>query len=234
MKPEEMIKDIAHLYGRGADEWIALLPAGSHSDRKAWLMEQGLHSNHAGAVLWWEKNGAAIEDGGGELIDRQYAGPKAALRPIYERVAEVIGAFGEVEVGPRGTYVSFGRPKQFALVQPSTKTRVDVGLRLPCVPVSDRLADAGSFGSGNITHRVGLAAVEDVDAQLEGWLRATASAGGLVTASLATRAADPRPSARRPSSRARGRRRARPGRRRSRARGGRGGPRRPRATRARR
>ena len=119
-------------------------------------------------MLWWEKNGAAILSGGGELIDRQYAGPKAALRPIYDRVAEVIASFEDVEVGPRGTYVSFGRPKQFALVQPSTKTRVDVGLRLPGVPFSDRLADARSFGSGNITHRVGLEAVEDVDAELEG------------------------------------------------------------------
>ena len=67
--------------------------------------------------------------GGGELIDRQYAGPKAALRPIYERVAEVIAGFADVEVGPRGTYVSFGRPKQFALVQPSTQ---DAGRRRAC------------------------------------------------------------------------------------------------------
>jgi len=77
-----------------------------------------------------------------------------------------------VEIGPRGTYVSFGRPKQFALVQPSTKTRVDVGLRLPGVAAGDRLRDAGSFGSGNITHRVALASPDEVDAELEGWLRA--------------------------------------------------------------
>ena len=178
MKPEEMITELRGITGRSAEEWIALLPAGSHTERKAWLQAQGLHSNHAGAVLWWEKNGAAILSGGGELIDRQYAGPKAALRPIYDRVAEVVADFEDVEVGPRGTYVSFGRPKQFALVQPSTKTRVDVGLRLPGVPVSDRLADAGSFGSGNITHRVGLAAIEDVDAELEGWLRAAYDARG--------------------------------------------------------
>ncbi len=178
MKPEEMIKDIERLYGSSADAFIKRLPHGSHADRKAWLMEQGLHSNHAGAVLWWEKNGAAIRAGGGELIDRQYAGGKAALRPIYERVAAAIAGLGDVEVGPRGTYVSFGRPKQFALVQPSTQTRVDVGLRLPDTPATDRLADAGSFGSSSITHKVGLAAVEDVDAELEGWLRAAYDARG--------------------------------------------------------
>ena len=158
--------------------WIARLPEGSHAERKAWLQDEGLASGHASAVLWWEKNGAAIEAGGGALIDRQYAGPKAALRPVYERVAEVIAEFEDVEVGPRGTYVSFGRPKQFALVRPSTRTRVDVGLRLPGVAPTARLADASSFGSGSITHRVALAAVEDVDAELEGWLRAAYDARG--------------------------------------------------------
>ena len=123
-------------------------------------------------MLWWEKNGAI--EGGGELTAST---PAKARCGRSTSVAEVI-AFEDVEVGPRGTYVSFGRPKQFALVQPSTKTRVDVGLRLPGVPFSERLADAGSFGSGNITHRVGLEAVEDVDAELEGWLRGAYDARG--------------------------------------------------------
>ena len=234
MKPEEMIKDIERLYGSSADDFIERLPHGSHADRKAWLMEQGLHSNHAGAVLWWEKNGAAIRAGGGELIDRQYAGGKAALRPIYERVAEVIDGFEDVEVGPRGTYVSFGRPKQFALVQPSTRTRVDVGLRLP--------DDAGD----GPPRRRGLVRLVEHHAQgragggrgrrrrARGLAARTASARGLVTASLATPAADRGPTRRRPSSPARGRRRGPRGRRRSRARGARGGPRRPRARPARR
>ena len=169
---------IRELPGRPVDDWIAMLPAGTYGERKAFLVEQGLASNHAAAVLWWEKNGAAIEGGGGELIDRQYAGPKAALRPVYERVAEVIAGFEDAEVGPRGTYVSFGRPKQFALVKPSTRTRVDVGLRLPGEAATERLLDAGSFGSGNITHRVALGAVEEVDAELEGWLRAAYDARG--------------------------------------------------------
>jgi hypothetical protein len=50
------------------------------------MIEQGVGYNHTGAILWWMKNGAAIRAGGDELIDRQYAGAKAALRPVYERV----------------------------------------------------------------------------------------------------------------------------------------------------
>jgi predicted transport protein len=155
-----------------------MLPEGTHRERVAFLVEQGLSSNHARAVLWWDKHADALVHGGGELIDEQYTG-KESLRPIYERLAAFIVALGEdVEAGPRGTYVSFDRPKQFALVRPSTKTQVDVGLRLPGVAAAERLRDAGSFGSGNITHRVALASVAEVDAELEGWLRSAYEARG--------------------------------------------------------
>ena len=86
----------------------------------------------------------------------------------------------------RRTYVSFDRSRQFALVQASTRTLVDLGVRLRALQRSegfpdgtlddatatDRLVAAGSFGSGNITHRVGLTAPGEVDAEVRGWLRA--------------------------------------------------------------
>ena len=184
-EPQDMIKEIEPRTGRSADAWIEALRAAGpgddapHADRRAWLVDQGLNRNQAGAVLWWMKNGAAIQAGGGELIDRQYAGAKAELRPIYERLAAFIAGLGEdVVPGPRGTYVSYGRPKQFALIQPSTRTRIDVGLRLPGAAPTERLLDSGSFGSGNITHRVALGAPEEVDAELEGWLRDAYEARG--------------------------------------------------------
>ena len=74
--------------------------------------------------------------------------------------------------------MSFARPKQFAIAQPSTRTRVDVGLRLPGGAPSERLLEAGSFGSGSITHGVALAAPGDVDGELEGWLCAAYDARG--------------------------------------------------------
>ena len=183
-EPPDMIESIEGLTGRSADAWIeALRAAGlgeaSHADRRAWLMQEGVNFNHTGAILWWMKNGDALRAGGDELIDRQYAGGKAALRPVYERVAPVIEGLGDDVVrGLRGTYVSFGRPKQFAIVQPSTRTRVDVGLRLPGAAPTERLLEAGSFGSGSITHRVALAAPDDADAELEDWLRAAYDARG--------------------------------------------------------
>ena len=140
VKPEEMIRELARPARRGLDR-----AASRGLARRA----QGL-AGGAGPRLQPRRARCC----GGRRTARRSArrrgadrppvrGPKAALRPIYERVAEVIAGFEDVEVGPRGTYVSFGRPKQFALVQPSTRTRVDVGLRLPDAPATERLARRG-------------------------------------------------------------------------------------------
>jgi hypothetical protein len=68
---------------------------------------------------------------GDELVDSQYRGAKADLRPIYEMIIAAVQEFGEdVEIAPKKAYVSLRRNKQFGLIQPSTKTRVDVGIIL--------------------------------------------------------------------------------------------------------
>jgi len=76
----------------------------------------------------------------------------------------------DVEVSPTKTYVSGRRSKQFALVQPSTATRVDVGINLKGVAPSGRLEAAGSFNA-MVSHRVRIERLEEVNAQLQGWLK---------------------------------------------------------------
>ena len=100
----------------------------------------------------------------------QYAGPKAALRPIYLALIAKAKKLGkDVELAPRKAYVGLRRSKQFALIQPSTKTRVDLGLNLRGVEPTGRLEASGSF-SGMCTHRVRLERVKDVDKELLAWV----------------------------------------------------------------
>ena len=77
----------------------------------------------------------------------------------------------DVEIAPKKTCVSLRRNKQFALVQPSTKTRLDVGLNLKGRKPEGRLEAAGSF-SGMCSHRVRVTSKSDVDAELVSWLEA--------------------------------------------------------------
>ena len=66
--------------------------------------------------------------------------------------------------------VTVGDNKQFGLIQPSTKTRVDVGLNLKGTAPTERLEASGSFNA-MVSHRVRLASVDEVDGELIGWLR---------------------------------------------------------------
>jgi hypothetical protein len=67
-------------------------------------------------------------------------------------------------------YLSLRRRKQFAMVQPSTDSRIDLGLILPATtPSTGRLESAAKFNP-LFTHRVRITAATDVDDELRGWL----------------------------------------------------------------
>ncbi len=85
--------------------------------------------------------------------------------------------FGEVEVAPKKAYVSLRHKKQFAILQPSTATRLDVGIKLKEVKPAGRLEKSGSF-SAMVTHRVRVGSVKDVNKELVDWLRQGYDAAG--------------------------------------------------------
>ena len=104
-------------------------------------------------------------------MDTQYSGPKVELRPIYDKLIAEISKFGkDVEIAPKKSYVSLRRNKQFGLIQPSTKTRVDVGINLKGAKTGARLEASGSFNA-MVSHRVRVGNVKDVDRELIGWLK---------------------------------------------------------------
>ena len=103
-------------------------------------------------------------------VAAQYDG-KEALRPVYDKLVAEVSKFGQdVEVSPKKAYVSLRRKKQFALIQPSTKTRIDIGLNLQGQKATKRLEESGSFNA-MVTHRVRIADADEIDAQLVGWLK---------------------------------------------------------------
>jgi hypothetical protein len=74
-------------------------------------------------------------------------------------------------VAPKKANVSIRRRKQFALLQPGGRVRIDLGLILKDTPAGGRLEPSGSFNV-MFTHRVKVAAVEEIDSELRGWMRA--------------------------------------------------------------
>jgi hypothetical protein len=104
-----------------------------------------------------------------ELIDAQYA-DRPRLRPVLDAVLAALPALGQVTVQARKTMVSLVGPRRtFAVVQATTKNRVDLGLRLDNHKPGGRLLAARDIGAANL--RIPLTGPGDFDKEALGWLR---------------------------------------------------------------
>ncbi len=112
----------------------------------------------------------------GEVLDGLYTGPKAALRPIHDKLMTALRKFGAFEEAPKKTYVSYRRKKQFATIGPATNTRVEVGLNMKGVKPTARLEELPTGQMCN--YRVKLTDPAQVDAELVAWIRTAYDSAG--------------------------------------------------------
>jgi hypothetical protein len=172
-----MIANLKEKTGKSLDQWIVITAKSGFAKHgeivKHLKADHGLTHGYANLVAHKTlKSDAGSQSDTTDLIAQQYAGPKAGLRPIYDAIEKIVKGFGKnVEIAPKKAYVSVRRSKQFAIVQPSTKTRVDLGINLKGVAPHGRLEKSGSFNA-MVTHRVRLESKSDVDADVKKWLKA--------------------------------------------------------------
>ena len=167
--------------GLSVGAWVERLRAAGlerHGQMVAWLKaEHGLGHGHANHLAKRTREAAAprdAEDGVAHL----FVGAKSGLRPLYDDVVAAAVALGaDVEIAPKKLNVSLRRRKQFGLIQPSTATRLDLGLVLPGVTPVGRMEAAGSFNA-MVSHRVRLGAPDDLDAEVLAMLRAAYDLAG--------------------------------------------------------
>jgi hypothetical protein len=139
---------------------------------RTWLAERGV-TGYPQMLLVMERFGYPdfLVASADELIDGQYR-DRPALRPILDAVLALAASLGPVTFQARKTYASLVTSRRtFAAIQPTTKRRVDLGLRLAGQPPVGRLEPATSMGSNMVTVRIGLRSVDEVDAEVAGWLR---------------------------------------------------------------
>lgn len=171
-----MRKNLEEKTGKPFDAWVALTRKknfAKHGEIVAWLKsEHAFGHGYANSVALAARQDGDTAPEGDDLVAAQYAGNKAALMPIHDALVKTVQTFGkDVEISPKKTCVSLRRSKQFALFQPSTATRVDLGIVLKGLAPKGRLEAAGSFNA-MVSHRVRLESVKDVDAEVKAWLRA--------------------------------------------------------------
>jgi predicted transport protein len=158
--------------GKSIDQWADLVRKSGlakHGDQMTLLKDtHGLGHGYANLICQTAKGAMDVPED--DLLAGQYAG-RESLKPVYaalEAYARTLGK--DVEISPKKTSVAFRRSKNFAVVTPASKTRIDLGLNLKgAAPTARLLAEKpGSM----CTHKVKLEAPADLDAEVKAWLKA--------------------------------------------------------------
>ncbi len=103
------------------------------------------------------------------VIDALYQGDKAALRPVNDSVMAAIHMLGHFEIAPKKGYLSLRRKKQFAMLGPASRGRIEIGLNMKNMPASERLIPQAA--GGMCQYKVYLNRVEELDDDVKGWLK---------------------------------------------------------------
>ena len=154
---QKMFASIEEKYGKPVSYWVQLIQSSGlekHGERVNLLKkEHGFAHGFANLVAHEAKNPVSeqTKSSTDELLVEQYKG-KEDLKEVYDQLISEVEKFGnDVEVAIKKSYVSLRRDVQFGIIQPSTKTRIDVGLVIKNEEVP--YEKAGSFNS-MCSHRI--------------------------------------------------------------------------------
>jgi len=168
---QTMIDNMPEKTGKSLDAWKAILKKEGFAKFgeavKFLKTEYGITHGFANTIVTLSKEEKTSDN---DLVLAQYKG-KENLLPIYVLLLNEINKFGsDVEIAPKKTSVSLRTKKQFVLIQPSTKTRVDIGLKLRDREPAGVLEPSGPFGT-MCTHRIQITAPEQVNSEVIGLMK---------------------------------------------------------------
>src|SRR5277367_157849 len=139
---QKWVHELPQKTGLSLDEWLELTRksgARTEQERREWLKKEHKLGTNSAAWIAGRLEGKNTEEDSPEAylktaakwVEAQYAGPRAALRPLYEQLLKLGFSMGkDVKACPCKTMVPLYRNHVFAQIKPSTNTRVDLGFAL--------------------------------------------------------------------------------------------------------
>lgn len=173
------LKNIESKTGRTLDDLRALITDSGlkkHGEIRSMLMEKlKLGYGDANSLVFFalETDGQSRAVAQGltvqELVDEIYSGVKSELRPLHDKVMEEIHQFGDFEIAPKKGYFSLRRSRQFAMIGPGTRGRLEIGLNIKGIDGDERfqIQPAG----GMCQFKVYLTRLDEVDEKLISWIK---------------------------------------------------------------
>jgi predicted transport protein len=180
---QTMIQNMPEKTGKSLAAWFTLLKS-ENLDQHSQIMDllkkdHGVSHGYANTIsLLFRQEQSGGPPTGSELLAKQYA-KKDDLKPVYDLLIEKVQSFGDdVQVAPKKSYVSLRRAKQFAILQPSTKTRLDLGLNLDSGVKSTGALIEGDRWSGMCSHRMEIHSPEEITPEVIHWLKTAYEGAG--------------------------------------------------------
>jgi predicted transport protein len=172
---QTMIENLQKNTGKTLEQWIQIVQKANfakHGEIIKFLKENhGLTHGFANLIAHKAKG----SDSGSvknqeDLIIRQYQG-KEHFKPLYDKlISEIKGFGGDFEIAPKNAYVSLRRKKQFATLQPATKTRFEIGINLKEQEPKGKLE--AEKPNSMCSHKIKLTDINDIDEEVLSWIKA--------------------------------------------------------------
>ncbi|PKO07065.1 MAG: DUF4287 domain-containing protein [Chloroflexi bacterium HGW-Chloroflexi-3] len=109
-------------------------------------------------------------------VDEIYSGSRESLRPLHDAVMNAFAQLGDFEISPKKTYLSLRRKKQFAMVGPGTKGRLEIEINMKDIPATERLVEQPP--GGMCQYKVWLTDEPEVNEELLGWIKTAYDSAG--------------------------------------------------------
>ena len=171
---QTMMDNLFKNTGKTLEQWIDIVKKQNlekHGEILKFLKEKHSFTHGFANMVAMKSRGAdagSVENKD-ELIEKQYEG-KEHFKPIFDKLMSEVLKFGkDVEVAPKNAYVSLRRKKQFAILNPATKTRFEVGINLKGQEPKGKLE--AEKPNAMCSHKIKLTDLTEIDKEVIEWIK---------------------------------------------------------------
>lgn len=172
---QTMIENLYKNTGKTLEQWTVIVNSQSilkHGEIVKFLKEtHGLTHGFANLIAHKAKGSdAGSAENQDDLITKQYQG-KEHFKAIYDKLISQIQSYGkDIEIAPKNNYVSLRRKKQFAILNPATKTRFEIGINLKGQDPKGKLE--AEKPNSMCSHKINITDIKDIDNEVFDWIKA--------------------------------------------------------------
>ena len=171
----KMIENLKINTGKSLEQWIVIVKAekfSKHGEIIKFLKEEYSFTHGFANLVALKARGSDADSfkSKDDLINLQYKG-KEHLKPLYDKLINEILQFGNnIEISPKKAYVSLRTKKQFAILNPATKSRFKIGLIIKDQK-EESLLEKTKTSNSMCSHEINLSSIEQINSEVLNWIK---------------------------------------------------------------